>query len=135
MPDNAGHLGISPGEIPDWTLDPTEAAVWRALSRRRGRAFAVQVVHLAREVELSYRQTAWVVKRLREQHGLPILSSAGRPPGYYVAETLDELEACIREQRRKALSTIVMLRALRRHRARLGGQLTIGTATATGTAA
>ncbi len=83
----------------------------------------MQVSALAREVELAPRVTQDIVKRLREQHGMPILSSAGRPPGYYVAETLDELEACIREQRRKAISTIVMLRALRRHRARLAGQL------------
>ncbi|MGD0263558.1 MAG: hypothetical protein ABSD47_01225 [Candidatus Methylomirabilota bacterium] len=89
---------------------------------RRGRSQAVRVPDLAALVGTSPREIQDVVKRLREQHGCPILSSAGKPPGYWWAATAEELEICIREQRRKAISTLVVLRALRRHRARLAGQ-------------
>lgn len=63
-----------------------------------------------------------VVKRLREAHGEPILSSAGKPAGYFMAATMAEVEQCVAEHRRKAIHTLTMLRALRRHLARLRGQ-------------
>ncbi len=112
----------------DWTLDADEARVLRHLKARRGRAQAIRVPDLAQLVELDERELQKVVKRLREQHGQPILSSAGKPPGLWFAATPDELEACIREQRRKAVSTMLALRALRRHLARLRGQGTLPSA-------
>ena len=119
----------------DWSLDPLEARVLCTLSAHRGRAAAIRVPDLA---AIAYgvdyyaegltgkktleRMIQAVVKRLREEHGQPILSSAGKPAGYYIAETAAEVEQCVQEQRRKALHTLVMLRALKRHLARLRGQ-------------
>ncbi len=130
--------GASPQLALDWTLDPLEARVLTLLRVRRGRALAIRVPELAalasrepraasRDRRVSPREIQEIVRRLREQHGCPILSSAGRSaaggPGYWWAATAEELEQCIREQRRKAISTLVVLRALRRHRARLAGQM------------
>jgi len=98
----------------DWTLDPTEAAVWRALSRRLGRAFAVQVAALAREVEIAPRQVQEVVHRLRVQHGMPIASGAGKPAGYYIPETSQEVEEFYHEQKSKALGTLAAAAAVKR---------------------
>ena len=131
-------LTSGPGEqlALDWTLDPLEARVLALLRVRRGRGQAIKVAELAALVapvgsrqkaeaggRVSPREVQEIVRRLREQHGCPILSSAGRPPGYWWAATAEELEICIREQRRKAVSTLIVLRALRRHRARLQGQM------------
>jgi hypothetical protein len=118
----------------DWTLDGLEWRVVALLRVRRGRAQAIRVSDLAAILggrrrcgdlwsgDVSPREVQDIVRRLREQHGCPILSSAGRPPGYWWAATAEELDQCIREQKRKAISTLVVLRALRRHRARLAGQ-------------
>src|SRR3989304_3989805 len=96
----------SPIEL-DWTFDPTEAAVWRALSRRRGRVYAISRLALAREVELAPRQLQKVVHRLRVQHGMPIGSGADQPNGYWILDSAEELEAFRQEQRRKALGTLL----------------------------
>jgi hypothetical protein len=124
----------------DWTLDGMERRVLGILSAHHGRAAAVSVPDLAeatygmdwayignsaRGRKTAQRAVQKVVKRLREEHGQPILSSAGRPPGYYLADTAAEVADCVREQRRKAIHTLTMLRALRRHLARLNGQLPI----------
>ena len=120
----------------DWTLDARdvlECRVLHILAAHHGRASAISVPDLAAQaygmeyVIPSARKTVArniqkVVKRLREEHGQPILSSAGRPPGYYLADTAAEVADCVREQRRKAIHTLTMLRALRRHLARLRGQ-------------
>lgn len=98
----------------DWTFDPTEAAVWRALARRRGRAFAVQVSALAREVEIAPRQVQVVIHRLRVQHGMPIASAAGKPAGYYIPETSAEVEEFYHEQKSKALGTLAAAAAVKR---------------------
>ena len=121
----------------DWSLDPLEARVLALLRIRRGRAQAIQARDLAALAGIegdchhraSPRGVQQVVARLRERHGCPILSSAGRPPGYWWAATVEELEQCIREQRRKAISTLIVLRALRRHRGRLQGQMGIDAGT------
>jgi hypothetical protein len=98
----------------DWTLDPTEAAVWRALQRRHGRAFAVQVAALAREVEISPRQVQIVVHRLRVYHGYPIASAAAPPAGYYIPESSKEIEDFYHEQKSKALGTLAAAAAVKR---------------------
>jgi len=91
----------------DWTLDPTEAAVWRALSRRVGRVYAISRLALARELALDPRQLQKVVHRLRVQHGMPIGSGADQPNGYWILDSTEELEAFRQEQRRKALGTLL----------------------------
>jgi hypothetical protein len=125
----------------DWTLDARDALECRVLGilyAHHGRASAISVPDLTQwAVGVDYicagasgRKTAErtiqkAVKRLREERGQPILSSSGRPPGYYLANTAAEVADCVREQRRKAIHTLTMLRALRRHLARLNGQLAI----------
>jgi len=116
----------------DWTLDGLEARVVSALRTHVGRAAAIRVPDLTSlvygadyyvpERKTFERKVQDVVKRLREEHGHPILSSAGRPAGYYLAATTEEVEQCVAEHRRKAIHTLTMLRALRRHLARLRGQ-------------
>jgi hypothetical protein len=117
----------------DWSLDDIERRILTLLRARRGRSQAIKVPELAGllhsgntrprpKSKTIERNVQEVIRRLREQHGCPILSSAGKPPGYWWAATAEELEQCIREQRRKAISTLVVLRALRRHRAHLAGQ-------------
>ena len=110
MPINIEQSSITNPQSPigpGWTLDPTEAAVWRALSRRRGRIYAISRLALAREVELDPRQLQKVVHRLRVQHGLPIGSGADQPNGYWILDSAEELEAFRQEQRRKALGTLL----------------------------
>jgi len=119
----------------DWTLDVLEARVLYFLRDRVGRGAAIRVPDLAEQIhgatwyrgtvaarKTLERQVQDVVKRLREEHGEPILSSAGKPAGYYMAATTEEVEQCVAEHRRKAIHTLTMLRALRRHLARLRGQ-------------
>ena len=116
----------------DWRLAPLESRVVSALRMHVGRAAAIRVPDLTALVhgveswgtcrKTLERQVQDVVKRLREEHGQPILSSAGKPAGYYMAETTEEVEQCVAEHRRKAIHTLTMLRALRRHLARLRGQ-------------
>jgi hypothetical protein len=118
----------------DYTLDEIERRILALLRARRGRSQAIRardlgaLVGMGRNGESENRRNGGpravqeIVRRLREEHGCPILSSAGKPPGYWWAATAEELDICIREQKRKAISTLVVLRALRRHRARLMGQ-------------
>jgi hypothetical protein len=77
-------------------------------------------------VGLSARELQHVVHRLRVEHGAPIASAAGKPAGYYLVDTAAELEACYREHRAKALSTLQAMAALRRiHLGELLGQLAL----------
>lgn len=113
----------------DWTLDPLEARTLALLRARVGREQAIRVPDLAEliaqriECRVSPRETQEIVRRLRERHGCPILSSAGKPPGYWWCASPTELRKCIAEQRAKAISTLIVLRALRRHLAGLMGQV------------
>ena len=116
----------------DWSLDPLERAVLAVLQDHRGRAAAISARQLAAMAGIEgncYRRASprgvqTIVKRLREEHGAAICSAAGQPAGYYLAETAQELEACYREHRAKALSTLKAMAALKRiHLRELLGQL------------
>ncbi len=111
----------------DYTLGTLEAKVLATLARHRGRATAIRAADLAAAVhgvtwQLGNRVTRkslerdvqHAVHRLRVDHRAPIASAAGRPCGYYLAETAQEVDACYREQRAKALSTLAAMAALRR---------------------
>lgn len=98
----------------DWTLDPLEARVLCTLSAHRGRGAAISLLELSRSVWTAPRMVQYAIHRLRVEHGSPIASAAGKPAGYYLAETADEVEACYREHRAKALSTLAAMAALRR---------------------
>lgn len=104
----ADQLGI------DWTLDPLEAQVLRFLRVRRGRGQAVRVPDLASLAGISPRSVQDIVHRLRVQHGAPIASAAGRPAGYYIPETPEEIEQFYHEQKSKALGTLAAAAAVKR---------------------
>jgi hypothetical protein len=106
----------------DWDLDALEAGVLHRLYRRVGRECAIQVDHLAADLQADPREVQHAVKRLREEHGAPILSTSGRPAGYYLPVSVGEIDRCLDELKRRAVSTMITRRALRRHRARLLGQ-------------
>jgi len=104
----------------DWTLDSTEARVLGTLRLHQGRARAITVPVLAREVGVGQRQVQSVIRRLVVEHGIPICSGGA---GIWLAATADELLASYREQRRKAIQTLIRQRAIvRTHLARLRGQ-------------
>jgi len=108
-----------------YELDALESCVLHALCRRVGRECAIQVERLAADLGADPREVQAAVKRLREQHGAPILSTSGHPAGYYLPVSVEEIDRCLAELKRRAISTLITRRALRRHRARLLGQLDI----------
>jgi hypothetical protein len=69
---------------------------------------------LARELELETRHLQDVIHRLRVQHGMPIASAAGKPAGYYIPETSQEVEEFYHEQKSKALATLAAAAAVKR---------------------
>jgi hypothetical protein len=95
-------------------LDTHEARVLCILRAHRGRGAAIRVPDLALQVGYSGRECQAVVHRLRIEHGAPIASAAGKPCGYYLVETVAEVEAFIQEQRRKALGTLAAIAAVKR---------------------
>lgn len=98
----------------DWTLDAVEGLVLALLDGHRGRGRAIRVADLARLAGIGERECQHVVHRLRCQHGQPIASAAGRPAGYYLPQTAEEIEAFVQEQRSKALGTLAAVAAVRR---------------------
>lgn len=104
----------------DWTLDPAEARVLAVLGEYWGMEHAVKIPRLAGRVEIGTRELQKVIRRLCMDHGYPILSGSR---GVWMAATADELLCSYREQRRKAISTLIRQRRVyRRHLARLRGQ-------------
>lgn len=88
-----------------------ERRVTDLLARRRGRSKAVPVPVLARAVGLEERELRRVVKHLIERHRLPIGASSGRPPGYYLIASADELDQTRRSLLRRATSILRRARA------------------------
>ena len=92
----------------DWTLDSVERRVLTILRTHRGLAAAIPMPRLASLVGLETRQVQQIVHRLRVNHGEAIGSTAARGRnGYYMLATVDEMDGFRREQRRKALGTLL----------------------------
>lgn len=109
-----------------WDLDALEARVVGALRQAQGRARAIGCGVLAERVGTSPREVQHVIHRLRCEHGVPIASTAAPPAGYFIAESSDEIEAFIREQKSKALGILVVVAAVKRRTlAELLGQLSL----------
>ena len=72
----------------------------------------IQVEALADDHEIDGRRVRRMVKGLIEDHGLPILSSTGRFPGYYIPGDEGEVKACIKSLRRRAASCLVRANTL-----------------------
>ena len=95
-------------------LGPREARVLCILRAHSGRERAIRVPDLALQVGYKGREVQAIVHRLRIEHGAPIASAAGKPCGYYLVETVAEVDAFVREQRRKALGTLAAIAAVKR---------------------
>jgi len=92
----------------EWTLDAAERRVLTILRTHRGMAAAIPMPRLASLVGLETRQVQQIVHRLRVHHAEPIGSTAARGRnGYYMLATMDEMDGFRREQRRKALGTLL----------------------------
>jgi len=104
----------------DWTFDPAETRILTLLQVRRGRAAAIRVADLAAatgqsgDPAIGERQVQEIIHRLRVQHGQPIASAAGKPAGYYIPETSQEVEEFYHEQKSKALGTLAAAAAVKR---------------------
>jgi len=92
----------------DWSHSSAEARVLTILRTHRGMAAAVPMPRLASLVGLETRQVQQIVHRLRVDHGEAIGSTAARGRnGYYMLATVEEMDGFRREQRRKALGTLL----------------------------
>jgi hypothetical protein len=90
-----------------------------------GRAQAIKVPDLARHLAFRERELQYIVRSLRMQ-GARIASTAARPAGYYIPETVEEAEEYKQEQYSKALATLQSTAAvLRVNLPELLGQLRI----------
>lgn len=95
---------------PDELLDPRERSVYLAL--RRGRANARRVPDIGAEAGLGTRETQAVIERLVLERGVPIGSSMGRPPGNYLIDSADDLDATTALLRGRALQGLRRVAAL-----------------------
>jgi predicted DNA-binding transcriptional regulator YafY len=75
------------------------------LDHHIGRRRAVRVPSLASALGFRERELQHLVRSLRMQ-GARIASTAARPAGYYIPETVEEAEEYKREQYSKALATL-----------------------------
>jgi predicted DNA-binding transcriptional regulator YafY len=95
------------------------------LDNHIGRRRAVRVPSLAAALGFRERELQHLVRSLRMQ-GARIASTASRPAGYYIPETVEEAEEYKREQYSKALATLQSTAAvLRVNLPELLGQLRI----------
>jgi predicted DNA-binding transcriptional regulator YafY len=75
------------------------------LDNHIGRRKAIKVKHLAFALGFRERELQHLVRSLRMQ-GARIASTAARPAGYYIPETVEEAEEYKQEQYSKALATL-----------------------------
>lgn len=78
---------------------------------RTGRANAVLVRDLAVRTELSDVAVRQIVRRLIMERGILVASSVGDPPGYFIAETADEILAATKSLRHRGI--MILMRAAR----------------------
>jgi len=92
----------------DWSMDSAERRVLIILRTHRGLAAAIPMPTLASLVGVETRQVQAIVHRLRVNHAQAIGSTARRGKnGYYMLATAEEMDGFRREQRRKALGTLL----------------------------
>lgn len=72
------------------------------------------------------REVKAIVRRLRKEHGFPILSRKGKPAGYWWGVTADEMEEFIWNWRKQALDELHTLsKIVKQNYPELAGQLTL----------
>jgi len=92
----------------DWSSTSAEQRVLTILRTHRGMAAAIPMPQLASLVGMETRQVQRIVHRLRVKHGEAIGSTAAcGKNGYYMLATMEEMDGFRREQRRKALGTLL----------------------------
>lgn len=77
----------------------------------RGRRNARSVRYLASMAAVPEVRLREVVRQLIDEHGVCIGSSTGSPPGYYLIESPEEIDAVYRSLRHRGIS--ILMRAAR----------------------
>jgi hypothetical protein len=91
-PGRAQRTGVSVDLFPEVILSPGEARVWGYLQERaRGRVNAVTQPWIAGELGMGVREVQEVLHSLVADHGLPICTTSGKPPGAFIAEDAEDL--------------------------------------------
>lgn len=93
-----------------------ESAVWSELVTRLGRDQAMQIAAIRSRTGMGERNIKAAVEGLIVRHGYKIGSSRGKPAGYFLIETSEELERTCRTLRNQAMSELVRIAALRGRR-------------------
>ena len=93
-----------------------ESAVWSELATRMGGYMAITNAAIRRRTGIGERNIKAAVEGLIVRHGFKIGSSRGKPAGYYLIETSEELERTCRTLRNQAMSELVRIAALRGRR-------------------
>lgn len=107
------------------SVQPDVILAVRELLDGRSRSKAMSGPALARAVSgvvgriQAVRRVGEAVENLRAQ-GLPICSTSAE--GYWTAQTAEEVEASVRESRRRALASLRQFRLMRRAWLELSGQ-------------
>jgi hypothetical protein len=114
--DRSGAVTTCSANVP-WT--PDERSVWDEIQCRRGRKRAASIrelrvlIHMIDGREISEREVKAAVNGLIVRHRLRIGSSRQKPPGYYLIDSADEMEATCRPLERQAVQMFRRVRALR----------------------
>ncbi len=83
-------------------LTSEELKVWRLIPH--GHANAIKQKYLAAQCGMSTRVLQRILKRLTEDHGLPIVSSCSPPYGVFIPATAEEVDAFVGQLASRALS-------------------------------
>ena len=81
------------------------------IGRRVGRANAISMHYIARQVEIGTRDVQAIVKFLVEERQQPIGTATSKPFGYYMIESQDELRENYQHFVRRGVSNLKHARA------------------------
>jgi hypothetical protein len=106
-------------------MSPEERRVAEIIAKCRGRGKAVQARHVGYKVGLPERKVREIIKKLVEQHHLPIGSTSAVDGGYYMITDLKELRQVRASLVRRAVSILGRAKAYDRAGwvAEMAGQL------------
>lgn len=96
----------------DFELTKEELHILRLL--RRGRANALSVRFLAGMTNLKDVEVRQMIRHLIMEHDALIASSVGSPPGFYIAETAEEIGEATRSLRHRGLCILARASRLQR---------------------
>jgi len=93
----------------DIEMTDEERAVYGLLGR--GRAYAISARNLSERTGLSDRQIRETIRILIMERGILVASEVNDPPGFYIAETPDEIVNATRRLRHRGI--MILVRAAR----------------------